>query len=65
LPDPLLERLDPLADRRGRHVQPFGGRVEAAMLDHGGERRELLTVDQATQPFSPSTATRRSSAHSL
>ena len=33
----LLESLDPLADGRGRHVQPPRGGVEAALLDHRGE----------------------------
>ena len=40
----LLERLDPLADRGRRHVEHARGRVEAPVLDHCGERGELLPV---------------------
>ena len=46
LPDVLLERLDPLAHGRRRHVQRPGGRVEAALLHDGGQRRELLGVQR-------------------
>ena len=45
LTDALLERLDPLTDRRRRDVQPCRRGVEAAQLDDRGERRELLTVE--------------------
>jgi len=46
LPDPLLECLDPLTDRRRRHVQAFGRGIETAQLDHRRERRELLGIDR-------------------
>ena len=46
LTDPLFERLDPLADRRRRHMQAVGRRVEAAQFDHRGEGRELFTVQR-------------------
>ena len=45
LADPLLQRLDPLTDRRWRHVQTRRGRVEPAVFDHRGERGQLLTVE--------------------
>ena len=43
LTDPLLQRLDPLADRRRRHMQAVRRRVEAAQFDHRGEGRKLFT----------------------
>ena len=47
LAHPLLQRLDPLAHRRRRDMQPLRCRIEAAVLDHRGERGKLLTVDAA------------------
>jgi hypothetical protein len=41
----LFQRLDPLAHRRWRDVQMFGGGVEAAAFDHRCERGKLLAVE--------------------
>jgi hypothetical protein len=42
--DPLFERLDPLTDSRRRHMQPLGGRVEAARFDGRCERGQLMCI---------------------
>ncbi|MGX1095264.1 hypothetical protein RKD47_005945 [Streptomyces albogriseolus] len=41
-PGALLQRLDPLAHRRGRHVQRGGGRVERPLVDHREQRPYLV-----------------------
>jgi hypothetical protein len=48
LADRLLERLDPLAHRGRRHVQRPGRRLEAALLDHRLEGRELDRVHKSS-----------------
>jgi hypothetical protein len=44
LTDELFEGFDPLADRRGRHMQPLGCGVEAALLNHCGQGGQLVWV---------------------
>jgi hypothetical protein len=41
----LFQRLDALADRRGRDVQRARRRVEAAFAQHGGEGGELAGIE--------------------
>ena len=45
LTDALLERLDALADRRRRDVQRGRRRIEAALLDDGGEGGQLVRTE--------------------
>jgi hypothetical protein len=45
LTDPLLQRLDALADRRRSDVEPGRGGIERPVLDHRRECRQLLSVD--------------------
>jgi hypothetical protein len=50
LAHPLLERLDPLADRRGCHMQSCCRRVERAVLDHRRRDDDPLIANYISSP---------------